>query len=530
MNLPSKSLYEQLAHEARVVQEREKAAVFLAEHGEEYIALKEAELALKRGLPHLYGYPWYEWAYDFFTSREKMNFLCAANQISKSSTQIRKCVDWATDKKKWPELWPGLQPNQFWYLYPSGNQASIEFDKKWRQFLPKEEYKNHPEYGWREEWKNKEIFAVHFNTGISVYFKTYKQGLDALQTGTVFAVFLDEECPEELWDELVLRVAAVDGYIHMVFTATIGQEIWRKTIEPKDSGEEKFPGAWKRQVSMYDCIRYLDGSPSQWTEERINKVMKTCKSTQEVQRRVFGKFVKDSGLKYPMFDVKKHMVPVSKIPDNWLWYVGCDIGSGGDDGHPSAVCIIAVAPNYQMGRVVSTWRGDGIRTTASDVYNRAEEMIRDLEISPVGKYYDWGSAEFGEISARNGGGWIPAEKKHEVGEQIINVLFRNNMLGIQEVGENGKLAGELASLTVEGVKRKKKDDLSDAFRYSVTKIPWDWSIITGAAPESPVIKPEEKLSPYQIEVMERRKAFESGKSEQERIDEEFAFWNGEYGA
>ena len=94
----------------------------------ELIELKEAELELKRGLPHLYGYPWYSWALDFFESREKLNFLCAANQISKSSTQIRKCIDWATAQEKWQDLWPAAteKPNQFWYLYPTANQASIE--------------------------------------------------------------------------------------------------------------------------------------------------------------------------------------------------------------------------------------------------------------------------------------------------------------------------------------------------------------------------------------------------------------------
>lgn len=529
MSQPNQEVIKQLERELKIRQERELEEKMLKEHGEEYLALKEAELSLKRGLPHLYSFPWYPWALDFFNSRNHMNFLCAANQISKSSTQIRKCVDWATDKTKWPELWPGKDPNQFWYLYPTANQASIEFEKKWKLFLPKNEFKNHPVYGWREEWKNKEIFSIEFNSGITVYFKTYKQGLEALQTGTVYAVFLDEECPEDLWDELVFRVSAVDGYIHMVFTATIGQDMWRRTIEPKDEGEEKFPGAWKRQVSMYDCSQYTDGTRSQWTNERIAQVIATCKSHQEVQRRVYGKFVKDSGLKYPMFDIKRHMKARHPVPANWATYVGVDIGAGGEDSHPSAICIVAVRPDYREARVISTWRGDGVRTTASDVYLRAEEMIRDMNIYPLGKFYDWASAEFEQISVRNGGGWMPADKKHEVGEQIINVLFRNDMLAIYEWEDGNKLAGELSSLTLDGPKRKKKDDLADALRYAVTKIPWDWSVITGATPESLAEKPERALSPMEREIIERRKQFEQGKHEEATLEQEFEEWNEAYG-
>lgn len=519
----------EVKEQARTDAGRSLSKEFLSSHGEDYVALKEAELALRRGLPHLYGFKWYPWALKFFNCREKLSFLCAANQISKSSTQIRKCVDWATDTSKWDALWPGYPPpNQFWYLYPTANQATIEFEKKWKtQFLPRGEYKDHAQYGWSEEYKNKEIFAIHFKTGVTVYFKSYKQGGEALQTGTVYAVFLDEECPEELWDELVMRKQAVDGYIHMVFTATLGQEMWRQAMEPKDEAEEKFKDAFKLQVSMYDCQIYVDGSTSHWTNERINQVISSCKSPAEVSRRVFGRFVKDSGLKYGQFDVKKHMKPAHKLPGNWLYYLGADIGSGGDEGHPSAICIVAVNPDFRTGRVIFTWRGDGIRTTASDVYTKAEEALKELRINATAKYYDWSSAEFGEISSRNGGGYQRAEKSHDIGEKFINVLFRNDMMAIYETGQSGKLAGELSTVTVDGPKNKKKDDLSDAFRYAVTKIPWDWSVISGVLPEG-IELPEKKMNPREQEVAERRKAFESQKREEDYVQSEFDEWNSSY--
>lgn len=496
---------------------------------EEYLKLKEAELTMRRGLPHLYGFKWYTWAYTFFTSTEKLNFLCAANQISKSSTQIRKCIDWATDVDKWPLLWPNYPPpNQFWYLYPTANQATIEFEKKWSQFLPRGDYKDHPQYGWEAEYKNKEIHAIHFKTGVSVYFKSYKQGLDALQTGTVYAVFLDEECPEELWDELVMRKQAVDGYIHMVFTATLGQEMWRQCIEPKDKDEEKFPGALKLQVSMHDCQLYLDGSKSHWTNERINQVIASCKSNQEVQRRVYGKFVKDSGLKYPQFDIRRHLKPRHPVPKDWFTYIGADIGSGGEEGHPSAIVIVAVRPDFQQARVIHTWRGDGIRTTASDVFKKSAEIEKDMNLTPTAKYFDWASAEFGEIAARNGGGWQPADKKHETGEQFINVLFRNDMIFIYDTGESGKLAGELSTLTVEGVKRHKKDDLSDAFRYCITRIPWDWSVISGVGPAQDHDGEPVKVDLKALEIAERRKEFDQAEHAKLEVEAEMDAWNEMY--
>lgn len=529
---PNANIIEQLQKEVEIRQRREVEENFFREHAVEYVALKEAELKVKKGLPHLYGYPWYRWALDFFESRNKLNFLCAANQISKSSTQIRKAIDWATRPDDWTSLWSTYkegEPLTMLYFYPTANQSAIEFEAKWKQFLPRAEYKDHPQYGWKEEWKGKqEIFAIYFNSGATIYFKSYKQGPEALQTTTAYAVFLDEECPEDLWDELCFRVAATDGYIHMVFTATIGQELWRKTIEPRDADEEKFPLAFKRQVAMYDCQVYADGTPGPWTNERIAQVIATCKSHQEVQRRVYGRFVKDSGLKYPQFNVQKHVTPYHPVPSTWQTYVGADIGSGGAENHPAAIAVVACRPDYKEARVIYTWRGDGIVTTASDIYKKAEEVVTELNIQPIAKYFDWASIEFGEISNRLGGNWQRAEKSHELGEQVINVLFRNDMLKIYERHDSGKLVGELCSLTIEGNKRKKADDLCDALRYCVVKIPWDWSVIEGAVTPELQQAPKDDATPAQRALFERRNAFFNDKKAENDLQEEFNEWNASY--
>jgi len=107
---------------------------------------------------------------------------------------------------------------QFWYLYPSKPVINAEFETKWKQFLPKGDMKNDPYYGWKEERKQGDVVAIHFNSGVHVYFKTYEQNVQNLQTGTCDAIFCDEELPIELYDELTFRISASDGYFHMVFT------------------------------------------------------------------------------------------------------------------------------------------------------------------------------------------------------------------------------------------------------------------------------------------------------------------------
>ncbi len=508
----------------------------LLEIKRQQIVEKERQLELREGLPFIHGWLWYPWAREFFESTNKLNFLCAANQISKSSTQIRKVIDWATNKQKWPLLWR-RPPVQFWYLYPTANQAKIEFETKWQQFLPKGKFKDDPQYGWKAEIRNKELFAIHFNSGVHLYFKSYAQDVQSLQTGTCDAIFCDEELPVELYPELIFRISASDGYFHMVFTATLGQAFWKSVIETRGEGE-KLVEAAKWQVSMFDCMKYEDGTESHWTPEKIQQAINRCGTHKEVLRRIYGKFVVDEGLKYESFDLKKHVKPYHPINPGSGWHIfgGADIGSGGHRsegkaGHKSAIVFIAVSPDYRQGRVFMGWRGDGIATTAGDVLNKFIEMRGKYKMTA--QYYDWACRDFYEMAGRAGEAFEPAEKNHAIGEGVLNVLFKNDMLAIYDTPELQKLAWELSNLKTDTAKNKAEDDFCDALRYAAAKIPWDWSAITGAAPEvvEEGLEPQGPRSKEELmkeELAERMAAFRPQPASGESIFQEIEEWNELY--
>lgn len=495
----------------------------------------QSKITLQRGLPHLHGWKWYPWAREFYESREKINLLCAANQISKSSTQIRKCIQWATDQTLWKTLWVN-PPKQFWYLYPSQDVATAEFDTKWVQFMPCNEFKEDPIYGWKEKRDSKgTIKYIRFNSGVFVFFKTYSQDTQTLQTGTCDAIFCDEELPTEHYDELIFRISASNGYFHMVFTATLGQEFWRQCMEPGPEEPELLPEAKKWCVSIYQCREYEDGSPSHWTDERIQQVKNRCKNQNEVLRRVYGRFVYDGpGRKFEQFDIKRHMRPPHVLPISWLIYAGVDIGSGGTKGHPAAICFVGVSPDYRQGRIFLGWRGDGIQTTAGDVLEQYNLMVKEHRLNVEQCFYDHSSSDFNVIQARAGGRFEKAEKGKEIGEQILNVLFKNNLLYIYDNDELQKLATELTSLRKETPKEKAKDDFCDALRYACTKIPWDWEVITGVTPENAEPekdgKPETAEEALKREVNERRAEMMSDhENEKARLEQEFSEWNEAFG-
>jgi len=745
----------------------------------EKLRLLEADKKHRLNLPHKYGWKNYPWFNEFFDTNNRTALLCAANQISKSSSQIRKVIALATEKEYWPKYFR-QRPKLFWYLYPTATIATTEFRTKWvTDFLPRGEYKSHPDFGWREEFRNRgDIFAIHFNTGVSIYFKSYQQDESSLQASsvdyvacftknmpvltnrgvvaigdvvvgdrvftkekefqkvtslksrfasrvlkritshgefieatpehkiwsidrwvefddltesetlgtdsswlkkkslntvekllldiqkadtsstvtsgvmvllknifilkfikmstvkfllvTLFTILMkilattrlltwpvyrrlstrestrkksghrgflvqlkeknaksagehlrqkqpslqrllsvvksvgdylveqkkcvslatrfllsreiqrtesfvlcgalelqesqvycltvnpshnfqvcgiiakncDEELPENLWDEINFRRNATDGLFSMVFTATLGQEFWRKAIEPKESEKEVMPDAWKMQVSMFDCRYYDDGTPSHWTTERIHRTIGMCKSEAEVQRRVYGKFIKDSGLKYQSFSRGINVVDSYDIPPDWVHYVGVDLGAGGEDNHPSAITFIAVAPNYQKGCVYKSWRGDTEQTTMTDVANKYLELKGYQQVAAA--FYDYASKEFKLVTDRMGMSFLPADKGRETGEQVMNALFKNKMLDIFNIPENECLISEIMTLAIGIDKRKAKDDSVDSCRYAVTRIPWDWSYAERKIAVNAVVE-KKRLTPVEVASVERER-------------------------
>ncbi len=499
-----------------------------------------ARLRHEKQLPHLYGQKFYPWSKAFFESTNRFVFLCAGNQLGKSSIQIRKAIHWATAKELWPKLWPG-SPNvhQFLYMYPSKPVATTEYFEKWvPDFLPKD--KKDLVYGWKEEFKNKEIWAIHFNSGVSIYFKTYAQDTQDLQTSTIHAIFCDEEIPESHYHETRTRLTATQGYFSLVFTATLGQELWRKTIEPQNPEEELHKDALKLQVSLWDCLKYADGTKSPWTPERIKEIEMNCATEAEAQKRVHGKFViSGGGLVYESFSRTNNMCARRTIPHDWLIYTGVDIGSGGGN-HPAAISMVAVRPDFKYGIVFKGWRGDGVVTTAADVLDKHTELLTyhipnsqgtltKVQYYPTLQLYDWHNKDFHTIASRAGQAFTPADKSRERGTTLLNTLFKLKMLDIMDGDpELSKLVLELSSLQGITPKTRALDDFCDSLRYSLSSIPWDFDGVAGE-----IIKQEnggfvDERSKAQKHFDDRRPGSLPSEEEgqaQESIEDIFDEWN-----
>jgi phage terminase large subunit-like protein len=439
----------------------------------------------------------YEWQRDFLLNRKLLAFLTAANQIGKSSIQLLRCINQSCRQDLWPYWFPNLNPKSFLYLYPEAKLATQEWHEKWvKEYMARGKMKDDPRFGWHENYDKKFIESVKFASGVTVYFRNYSQSPQSLQASTADAVFLDEETPQAHYDELMVRTQARQaigsGYVSMVFTATLGQPYLYQCMEMQGLPEETFKKAWKRQVSAFDCLRYVDGSPSKvWTRDYIeNELIPKYRSDSEVQKRIYGRFVKTTGLLISEFDMIEN-IEHSSVTDTkgWNLYAGIDFGCGGEWGHSSAIVIIAVDPNYVNARVVTSWSSKKQRMTQADLLSQYRFMAEGRDIIC---YADWAATDFFEYANREGLPINKAEKSHLIGVNLLNMVFRERQLKIvtgDGVGDNDYLVQELMSVAEDTPKPKRRDDMVDALRYGLSLCPIRTSSLIGRQREPIIEKP-----------------------------------------
>jgi len=252
-------------------------------------------------------------------------------------------------------------------------------------------------------------------------------------------------------------------------------------MERQGEKDEKFPKAFKRQISLYDCLRYADGTPSDiFTKEHIeNDIIPMYSTENEIKRRVYGRFIKDSGLLYGEFNNKQNTQDFDResIRD-WQVYVGIDYGSGGKVGHPSSIAFVAVDEHFFNAKCFHVWKsertGDGyIRTTQADLLKKYQELIVLLKIEPH-TYFDWHATDLGIIALRDGINILPANKNYDHGVGLMNSLFRTQQLKIftgPGSGSTSDLIQELETVSTETLKKNRKDDCADALRYALSSCP-----------------------------------------------------------
>lgn len=163
----------------------------------------------------------------------------------------------------------------------------------------------------------------HISGGVStLVFKSYEMSQDKFMGTAQHVIWLDEECPKDIYTQCVTRTATTGGIVMLTFTPEHGL-----TDIVKDFMYDLKPGQFLVTASWEDAP-HLD--------EKVKEQLMSVYTPAEREMRVSGQPSIGSGVVFPIAEDRVTCDPIS-IPDHWMRIIGIDLGFD----HPNGVACVA---------------------------------------------------------------------------------------------------------------------------------------------------------------------------------------------
>ena len=170
--------------------------------------------------------------------------------------------------------------------------------------------KDSPENGVIDFIRIRNVFG-----GIStIGFKSCDQGREKFQGASLDFVWFDEEPPRDIYEECRMRVIDRRGDIFGTMTPLKGLTFVYEEIFLNRHGDGE---VWYEFMEWNDNP-YLSG-------EEIAR-LETCLDEEQLQSRRYGKFSSATGLVYPEFDERIHVIQPFSVPKEWQAGISIDPG------------------------------------------------------------------------------------------------------------------------------------------------------------------------------------------------------------
>lgn len=171
------------------------------------------------------------------------------------------------------------------------------------------------------------VIVKHISGGYSqLMFKSYEMGQDKYMGTAIDLVWLDEECPNDIFTQCITRTATTNGIAYMTFTPEHGlTEIVNNFMHDLKPRQFMIQATW-------EDAPHLDED----TKEQLLAVY----SPMERAMRASGQPSLGSGVVFPIPEEKITVDPFT-IPEHWLKIIGIDLGFD----HPNAVANVAFDPD-----------------------------------------------------------------------------------------------------------------------------------------------------------------------------------------
>lgn len=270
-----------------------------------YMAQQELS---RRKTEHKYKYLQLHSGQQRFTdSQKKIRLLIGGNRSGKTTVGAREAILIAKGEHPyWSNIIP--VPNIGWIVSLDLTVGLVVAKKKLMELLPSEDIKTH----------NKKEGHIILNNGSEMWFKSCESSWKKFQGASIHYCWMDEEPPEDIFKEVLVRVTDTRGCVWITMTPVMDLEAEDLSWTYYSLYLHRYSNADLDviQMSTYDNI---DNLP----REEILKLENTF-SHSEKQARLEGKYSFYSKLVYKNF-ISAVCEPFD-IPPEWTRYRSIDWG------------------------------------------------------------------------------------------------------------------------------------------------------------------------------------------------------------
>jgi phage terminase large subunit-like protein len=270
--------------------------------------------------------------FEAFDADTKILVVCGGNRSGKTEVGAALTTAWAEGKEyfRGEKAWswvanlpiPVKTAKNIWIV---GLDFNVLRDVIWREKLFTGA--NHPGFIPKDATvanvreADKQIFL---SNNAVITGKSADSGREKFQSASVDLAWIDEECDAEIFDETYQRTIDCGGKI--IVTVTPLTDISSAANQPWifDLKEQMMAG---RKDIKFVYLNVLD-NPIISQDEKTKLLAKWAGHPEE-RARIYGEFVRRSGLVYPMWDKKVHIKRIGQPPRDWMRVCSIDPAATG---------------------------------------------------------------------------------------------------------------------------------------------------------------------------------------------------------
>lgn len=287
------------------------------------------------------------------SSDARLKLIACPNRVGKSTWMVFEafwCAMNCHPHKKF------IVPNSSWLIGPTlAHVQEVLLDEMRR-------------WGLDQFWRKYEARTgkITWKSGSTTYVKSYDNRKN-LQGRALRRIFMDEEVPDDIWHELMMRCSADQPLDLLVAATPIACEEWFCDLcDRGEAGEKDIFIA--PPITIWDAAQSAGGHLS---DENINTISKLCTDENERNVRLYGRRVKRASQVLPLDEKIHKFSPESRIdwvgnrpPQGWVKAMGHDP----HPRKPASVVWIAFDPV----------NGDGYVYDYREINDPISEQVRVL--------------------------------------------------------------------------------------------------------------------------------------------------------